>query len=248
MFPNSWYNRKTDFTGQPKELVPGSIRGYRFWRRTSASAVVSSWDPEAKKLAYRKVNNATGVCSVSQAAPWDIGSPFSGAYCVYHAEHKAPEASCQCGIYAWYSPELIDGSYLPAGNQKDARTPEEVAAKIYPSYVFGAIESWGRIILGTKGYRAEFSRIVGIVLPKPPHPDVATYATHNPHLPSWTMGATKDGNNGVDPLVAYIAMYGKRWNIEVFDTRESLLERLPPLDMTDLLGTRRPVGEEEDPK
>lgn len=56
-------------------------------------------------------------------------------------EHSSPQIDCSCGIYAHYLPLE---SYEREGN------------------IFGVIEASGRLLMGTKGFRAEKARIVAL--------------------------------------------------------------------------------------
>lgn len=61
-----------------------------------------------------------------------------------------PTIECSCGFYAYH-----DGSHW-TGPSKSVHQ------------VFGVIEAWGRLVIGTKGFRAEKALIVALKLPEDP--------------------------------------------------------------------------------
>lgn len=67
-------------------------------------------------------------------------------------EHTAPGRTCHCGFYGWYDPYNIENT--------------GVANTISNTSVLAAIEVWGRVILGTKGFRAEKMRVKGVIPPQ----------------------------------------------------------------------------------
>jgi hypothetical protein len=69
-------------------------------------------------------------------------------------DHEAPDPDCTCGFYATYQPSSNGGHFFA-----------------YP--VAGIIEASGRIILGTKGFRAQRTRIVALMNTAPYSRDAA---------------------------------------------------------------------------
>lgn len=55
------------------------------------------------------------------------------------------ERWCTCGLYSWRRPDRIRSQQLK---------------------VAGVIESWGRVLIGEHGYRAQFARVVAICGPR----------------------------------------------------------------------------------
>lgn len=62
----------------------------------------------------------------------------------YENKHPAPDSQCGCGLYGWYDPYWV--------------------AKAHVGTTMGVVEFSGRILLGTKGFRAEKARIVGLAV------------------------------------------------------------------------------------
>src|SRR5438128_10471616 len=67
-----------------------------------------------------------------------------------HERHAAPDEDCQCGIYALAERELPYYSYDAEG------------AWAYP--VFGTVALYGRVVRGSRGYRAEKARATSLHL------------------------------------------------------------------------------------
>lgn len=66
------------------------------------------------------------------------------ARCWSHRRHRAPEASCRCGLYATVGLDLL----------RRARSPA----------VLGRVALWGRVIQHARGWRAEFAYPQSIAL------------------------------------------------------------------------------------
>lgn len=62
------------------------------------------------------------------------------------AGHRAPDGSCQCGLYAHRFPDF-----------------EPVAPNAPHRYVRGLVLGWGKYVLGSLGWRAELARPVAIL-------------------------------------------------------------------------------------
>jgi hypothetical protein len=63
-----------------------------------------------------------------------------------NGDHRAPSEECQCGLYAYRSTEF-----------------EPCAQSAPHRYVSGIVLGWGRYVLGTHGWRAEYARPVAIL-------------------------------------------------------------------------------------
>jgi hypothetical protein len=70
---------------------------------------------------------------------------FYGSQPLARPAHRPPEPDCGCGFYAY--------AFAPG----DAETP-------YADNVLAAVTCWGRVIAGTRGIRAEHSRIEAVWL------------------------------------------------------------------------------------
>jgi len=121
-----------------RELVAGTLRGYRSWRLVPRGVPL---EPGVLPIASMTRPQVTWPRELSAACTSVMfGSPNPSRPPPEPA-HRAPERDCHCGIYAWYSPA-------------DART--------FSSEVFGVVQASGLVMLGTSGYRAEHARITAI--------------------------------------------------------------------------------------
>jgi hypothetical protein len=122
------------YTGVERALVPGTLRGFRQWR-------------PGLDQSLRPVN-------IQEAPPWSRGinhaicSPKESLYTgAYARPHSAPHSPCQCGFYAHYDPEIS----VPLNYYVNS-----------PHTVHGIIEASGKVIMGTRGFRAEKAEIVAL--------------------------------------------------------------------------------------
>jgi hypothetical protein len=79
-------------------------------------------------------------------------------------KHLAPHRGCSCGIYgAWELGEAhLMGAYMPGVLTFKPVTPK------YSNRpkVFGAVAGWGRVVRGSKGFRAQFAKVVAFFIPR----------------------------------------------------------------------------------
>ena len=125
-----------------RQLVPGSLRGYRSWRRSGRRAHVPSGMLPLTAVTRRSVT--WGATLHAECTEPDFANPSPARDGLPDA-HRSPEPSCECGIYAWYVPD--DTMTVEAG-------------------VFGAvgvIEASGLVLMGDRGFRAERARIIAVV-------------------------------------------------------------------------------------
>ncbi len=122
-----------------RSLVPGSLRGYRTWRPVRRRGRVP-----VGMLPLTAVSRRHVVWTPTMRArcePRDAWYSSPGPSTL-PADHPAPRAGCNCGIYGWYAPE--DTVMADAG-------------------VFGTIQASGLILMGELGFRAERARIAAVV-------------------------------------------------------------------------------------
>lgn len=130
-----------DYAFKDPQLYPGTLRGYRAWGTVGtprlglqALAFGTVWTPG--------VNEAICQMYRGRNAMYDRFQP---------EEHQSPMLGCTCGFYATY----------------DQSFPNSVLKR--PTYLFvdpspqGSIKASGRIILGTKGFRAEKVELEALV-------------------------------------------------------------------------------------
>src|SRR5262245_49393259 len=127
-----------------RQLVPGSLRGFRTWRRTRWRGRVPEGTLPLTAVTRRTV--VWGPTIYAQCTEPDVAVPITiTARYRLPGFHRSPEPRCECGIYAWYSPD--DTAVLDAG--------------IFG--VFGVIQASGLILMGDRGFRAEKAQIVAVV-------------------------------------------------------------------------------------
>ncbi|HXY94438.1 MAG TPA: hypothetical protein VEP49_18315 [Acidimicrobiia bacterium] len=127
-----------------RQLVPGSLRGYRTWRRVGWRGKVPDGTLPLTAVTRRSV--VWGPTIYAQCTEPDVAIPITvTSRFRLPGYHRSPEARCECGIYAWYSPD--DTAVLDAG--------------LFG--VFGVIQASGLILMGDRGFRAERAQIVAVV-------------------------------------------------------------------------------------
>ena len=125
-----------------RELVPGSLRGYRTWRRVSRRARVP--DGMLPLTAVTRRHVLWGPTLNADCTETDFVIP--GVTRVHVEEqHRSPASWCECGIYGWYEPN--DTAMLDPG----------------AFGVFGVIQASGLVLMGDSGFRAERAQIVAVV-------------------------------------------------------------------------------------
>ena len=124
--------------GDPRDLVAGTLRGYRTWRLVPPGVPL---EPGVLPLASVTRPHITWPPALSASCTSVAFTPMDPKPPRPEPTHRAPERDCNCGIYAWYS-------------SGDART---LAAE-----VFGVVRASGLVMLGTRGFRAEHVEISAV--------------------------------------------------------------------------------------
>lgn len=139
--------------------------------------------PSSKRLVLKSTN------ATYEWEPGDNRATCDNIHIKYSA---APTPYCACGFYAKYksnSPEFLGMAISSA------------------SSVIGVIDAWGKIQLGTKGFRAQYARIVAIA----------------PFVPITI------ANRNTTKFIA------ESYGVEFYERVEYLTEVYPAPDMSDLL-------------
>lgn len=136
------------YDGASRQLVPGTLRGYRAWYMPSPFSL--GHDYPAAVLAPLK--------SISMNFCWCPGSS-DRAMCfgqgllenLDYSQHPTPVEGCGCGYYAIYRPQDL---------------PPALQAWSLPGegYIVGSVSAYGKIVLSTRGFRAEYMKIESLVL------------------------------------------------------------------------------------
>ena len=185
--------RQEDYNGDA-ELVPSGLRVYRHYKMTGrrlGSTITSSphFEPgvntaecyavestladkhcetcAGRGVVYVRVPYRPGV----RFNPFDIEPGFDSVVkmepCKCLRKCEAPNRNCTCGFYASYSP---DTDFFASHN----RPPGMYGVPAPP--VFAVVEASGRVLMGSRGVRAERMRVTAVCLDMG-HINVAVAAT-----------------------------------------------------------------------
>jgi hypothetical protein len=138
----------TEFTGELGEAAP---RGFRWWRVSPDGELYSAWFDSAWDPSSNEATCALPVSRVSRRA-WAKrhagGVPAPGCSCGFYALHRVPEQS---------------------GAEPDPERPwlldPEGWSGLGARVVFGVAEAWGRVLIGTEGWRSRYSRSIALYVP-----------------------------------------------------------------------------------
>lgn len=152
-------------------FFPGAARGRRSWMLDSDGwlrgvTYKAKWEPGenvARCFVTRLTNPKTGVPNILLANRNIKGRPtwvaggfgFEGQTELVLPGYTADPcdglaADCACGFYAYHTGRTSYGVAGASGMRVD-----------------GVVEGYGKVILGTAGYRAQKARILAVVLPAP---------------------------------------------------------------------------------
>jgi hypothetical protein len=125
--------------------VPGSVRGYRWWRFQPGSAVLFS--PYRCRVRWETEQTNAECLGTRRWVGWRQTD-------VEHAK-GAPEVACTCGFYGLWA------------MQADPPGPEllwnmHVGISGGPGLILGVVEGTGRVLLGTEGWRAQRARVAAL--------------------------------------------------------------------------------------
>lgn len=135
-----------------RELAVGGFRGYRWWRTALGGWLQSPWYGRGTWDPHR--NEA--VCLVTtRPRRWMRRQPP-----LDHAR-GLPVAGCDCGFYALHEPpgdaSRLEQQVFPWQTNPHLSGVGEL--------VFGVVEAWGRVLIGTHGWRAQFCRPIALYIP-----------------------------------------------------------------------------------
>ena len=132
------------------EPAAGPIRGYRWWRVTSEGLLYSAWygDVPWTPTAFE----AECLLPRRRRRGWDRRHPDG-----------VPARDCTCGVYALHVPTFAMGGDPPP--DRPWMLDPVAWSGLQAAVVFGVAEAWGRILLGTDGWRARFARPIALFVP-----------------------------------------------------------------------------------
>jgi len=129
-------------------LVPSTLRGFRLWQLSSAglkALVQKSIWPKDDQMVAKCLNSILGSLRIN----------WNGDTVGEHGpEDQIPVHGCTCGIHARYNPSDLEDLI---GN-----TPNAVPGWYGATIMAGVVEASGKIILGTRGFKAEKARIIAL--------------------------------------------------------------------------------------
>lgn len=127
------------------------ITGYRAWRityrvRGQARIVDTEERVDLTRVRKQRVDRVTLNSMVAGTREAWLRKQKAVASCRHRHDHhrhlEAPQRDCSCGIYA--KPTLVDA--IEYGySERD------------PAIVYGAVALWGRVIVHTEGWRAQYA-------------------------------------------------------------------------------------------
>lgn len=179
------------YGGLGADLVPGTLRGFRVWQPTHGARLAS--------LTMSYVWAASTVEAQCMAAG-NNSAIWGGRWGELEKAppvHEVPERRCTCGIYARHRPDTYQSSYIN-----------------------GVIEAWGRIELGSEGFRAQHSRICALAMP-----------------------------NVImrDEFAEFIRILeGTYKGVRFFPSNEAMWQEFPPIDVTELLKAKQEQTQPDD--
>jgi hypothetical protein len=116
------------------------------------------------------------LSSVYTPVRWPVDSPLE-ASCrredlgVYtppgvREHNQVPYRHCRCGIYA-----------VTGREELDSETRVVLSSRHVETVISGEIEGWGRVVIGTKGWRAQYARVRALFHPRDSHEEERVYQT-----------------------------------------------------------------------
>lgn len=133
---------------------------------------------------------------------------------LYSRHCNAPAEGCFCGFYGYYTPELIDTTF-----NSNAGT------------CCAVVEVWGKVILGTKGFRAQKMKILGVVAPDEVVRCAPTVGMVVEEMGLWAREAERQ---------VYYNAWGitvQRYGVREYPTIEDMVSSHPPQDVSHLIPT-----------
>lgn len=125
--------------GLDAQVVPGTLRGYRAWRPSRDWRFLGLLNTELKSLMGNYVWHPDPEPASCRLDWWD-----DNGHLLRKVSHHSPYEGCSCGYYATYDASDYT-SHVGFG-----------------TYIHGSVKAWGRISLGTIGFRAEYCQVEAV--------------------------------------------------------------------------------------
>lgn len=136
-----------------RDLVVGAFRGYRWWRLLPGGHLQSpwygraTWDADANEAICLVTNRPRRWLRRHPPLDHTSGIPVAGCDCGFYALHDVPREAnrLEQQVFPWQTNPHMSGT---------------------GELVFGIAEAWGRVLIGTHGWRAQYTRAVAVYLPR----------------------------------------------------------------------------------
>jgi hypothetical protein len=164
-----------------KDLVPGTLRGYRAWslgtRSPGLRSVTMAYD-------WYPGHHLPATCFHYSSQVVVMGP--KDEVTVWGPSHSAPAVRCSCGYYATYN---LDDLYVC-----------RAWARNIDNTVVGTVRAHGSVMLGTIGFRAQYMEIEALVNSSPLIAEKAA-AYGVPMVPSFEVLVSQYPPSNVDELI-----------------------------------------------
>jgi hypothetical protein len=130
----------------PVEPIVGSVRGFRWWRLSGAAQLLSPW---RGPVSWKAGENEAACLARRGMFGWRTSRTPHPQGC--------PATACECGFYGLHS--------LPELNEDLDRAIWEIDTATsggHHGLVLGVAAGYGRVLIGTQGWRARFGRILAL--------------------------------------------------------------------------------------
>jgi hypothetical protein len=130
------------------DVVPlvGSVRGFRWWRLSGDAELLSPWRGPVR---WRPGENEASCLARRGMFGWKRSRASHPSGC--------PATACECGFYALHA--------LPQPNEGADKAIWEIDTATSGGrhgLVLGIAAGYGRVLIGTEGWRARFGRILAL--------------------------------------------------------------------------------------
>jgi hypothetical protein len=130
------------------DVVPivGSVRGFRWWRLSGNAELLSPWRGPVR---WEPGENEASCLARRGMFGWKMSR-------VAHPQ-GCPSTGCECGFYALHRLPSLSGGLDRAIWEIDTATSGG-----RHGLVLGVAAGYGRVLIGTEGWRARFGRVLAL--------------------------------------------------------------------------------------
>jgi hypothetical protein len=128
------------------EPIVGSVRGFRWWRLSADTELLSPWRGPVR---WKHGENEASCLARQGMFGWRMSRAPHPRGC--------PATACECGFYALHA--------LPSPNGDLDRAIWEIDTATSGGrhgLVLGIVAGYGRVLIGTAGWRSQFARILAL--------------------------------------------------------------------------------------